>query len=121
MSTSKLEAKGHMRLRRPPTMNKTGTLGLACAAVLAVAASGCGGGSSGKKLFTSVGCSTCHTLTDAGAAGQTGPNLDISRPMAAQVAAQVTQGGGGMPSFAGQLSADQIKAVADYVESATHQ
>jgi mono/diheme cytochrome c family protein len=38
--------------------------------------------------------------------------------MAAQVAAIVAQGGGGMPAFAGQLSSDQIKAVADYVEHA---
>jgi cytochrome c6 len=110
-----------MRLRRPTTMNKTATFVLACAAVLAVAASGCGGDSQGKKLFTSVGCSSCHTLADAGATGQVGGNLDVMKPMAAQVAAQVTQGGGAMPSFAGQLSSDQIKAVADYVEKATHQ
>ncbi len=43
------------------------------------------------------------------------------RPMAAQVAAIVAQGGGGMPSFGGQLSSDKIKVVADYVEHATHQ
>jgi mono/diheme cytochrome c family protein len=110
-----------MRLRRLTTTNATAPLVLACAAVLAIAVSGCGGGSSGKELFTSAGCSGCHTLADAGATGQGGPNLDISKPMAAQVAAQVTQGGGGMPSFAGQLSSDQIKAVADYVEKATHQ
>ncbi len=112
-----------MRLRRPIKMkgNATRALAVACAALLALSASGCGGGSSGKKLFTSAGCSGCHTLADAGAAGQSGPNLDIAKPMAAQVEAQVTQGGGGMPSFAGQLSSDQIKAVADYVEQATHQ
>ncbi len=110
-----------MRLRRPTTMNANGTLVLACAAVLAVTASGCGGDSQGKKLFTSVGCSNCHTLADAGATGQVGPNLDVMRPMSAQVAAIVAQGGGGMPSFGGQLSSVKIKAVADYVEHATHQ
>ena len=109
-----------MRLR-PTTMNKNTTLVLACAVVLAVAACGCGGDSQGNKLFTSVGCSNCHTLADAGATGQVGPNLDVMRPMAAQVAAMVAQGGGGMPAFGGQLSSDQIKAVADYVENATHQ
>jgi cytochrome c6 len=109
-----------MRLRRPITMNENTTLVLACAAVLAVAASGCGGDSQGKKVFTSVGCSTCHTLADAGATGQVGPNLDVMKPMTAQVAAIVAQGGGGMPSFGGQLSSGQIKAVADYVENATH-
>lgn len=102
-------------------MSGNATLALACATALAVAASGCGGSSQGKKLFTSAGCSGCHTLADAGATGQTGPNLDMLRPMAAQVAAVVEQGGGAMPSFAGQLSSDQIKAVADYVEDATHQ
>lgn len=102
-------------------MNKITMSALACAIVLALGATGCGGGDSeGKKLFTSVGCSNCHTLSDAGAAGQTGPNLDIAKPMAAQVAAQVAQGGGAMPSFAGQLTNDQIQAVAKYVEKATH-
>ena len=110
-----------MRLRRPITKFETVTLGVACAAVLAVAGSGCGSDSSGKKLFTSAGCASCHTLADAGAAGQTGPNLDIAKPMAAQVAATVEQGGGGMPSFSGELLPDQIKAVADYVDKATHQ
>lgn len=103
-------------------MDKVTTLAVAGAAVLALASPGCGGGgdAEGKKLFTSVGCANCHTLADAGAAGQAGPNLDIAKPMAAQVAAQVAQGGGAMPSFAGQLSDDQIKAVAAYVEQATH-
>lgn len=97
-------------------------LAVAGAAALALGGTGCGGGDSeGKKLFASVGCSNCHTLADAGAAGQAGPNLDIAKPMAAQVAAQVAQGGGGMPSFSGQLSNDQIKSVASYVEKATHQ
>jgi mono/diheme cytochrome c family protein len=110
-----------MRRRRPTMKHGNATLVFACAAALVVASSGCGGDSQGKKLFTSVGCSNCHTLADAGATGQGGPNLDILRPMAAQVAAMATQGGGGMPSFGGQLSSDQIKAVADYVEHATHQ
>lgn len=73
---------------------------------------------SGKAIFTSVGCSTCHTLADAGAKGQVGPNLDDLKPSSAAVAKQVTKGGGGMPAFAGQLSSAQIKAVADYVAKA---
>ena len=102
-------------------MSGNATLALACATALAVAASGCGGSSQGKKLFMSAGCSSCHTLADAGATGQTGPNLDVMRPKAAHVAAVVAQGGGAMPSFAGQLSSGEIKAVADYVEKATQQ
>lgn len=30
----------------------------------------------GKEVFASAGCSSCHTLQDAGASGSVGPNLD---------------------------------------------
>lgn len=69
----------------------------------------------GKKLFLEVGCGSCHTLRDAGATGQAGPNLDTLRPGFEQVRAQVANGGGGMPAFAGQLSARQIRDVAAFV------
>ncbi len=69
----------------------------------------------GKAVFTSAGCSGCHTLGAANASGQIGPNLDSLRPTYAVVAAKVEQGGGGMPSFKGQLSAQQIKDVAAFV------
>jgi cytochrome c6 len=110
-----------MRRRRPTTRQHSAALVLACvAALVGVASTGCGGGKSGKEVFTSAGCGTCHTLSDAGAAGQGGPNLDVMKPQAAQVATQVAQGGGGMPAFSDQLSSDEIKAVADYVDQATH-
>jgi mono/diheme cytochrome c family protein len=109
-----------MRRRRPIRRQHTAALVLACVAALVGVASGCGGGKSGKDVFASAGCGDCHTLSDAGAAGQGGPNLDVMKPMAAQVVTQVTQGGGGMPAFAGRLSSDEIQAVADYVEQATH-
>jgi cytochrome c oxidase subunit 2 len=38
-----------------------------------------GGGAAtaaGKQVFASNGCSSCHTLSDAGASGTVGPNLD---------------------------------------------
>lgn len=60
-------------------------------------------------------CSICHTLKDAGAAGQIGPNLDVLAPTQAQVVSAVTQGVGVMPAFSGALSAEQIDAVAYYV------
>jgi mono/diheme cytochrome c family protein len=69
----------------------------------------------GKAVFTSAGCSGCHTLGAANASGQIGPNLDSLRPTYAVVAAKVEQGGGGMPAFKGQLSARQIKDVAAFV------
>ncbi len=69
----------------------------------------------------SAGCSGCHTLADAGATGAVGPNLDDLKPDATTVAAKVASGGGGMPSFAGQLSAADIANVAAYVSSVAGQ
>ena len=79
-----------------------------------------GGGSAapdGKQVFASAGCGGCHTLKDAGATGNVGPNLDQLKPPKAIVAHQVEVGGGAMPAFKGQLSDAQIQAVAGYVSS----
>ena len=106
-------------------------LRLTVAAVLVAFVAGCGGSSGdskdsnapattasgGKKLFTD-NCSTCHTLADAGATGQVGPNLDMLKPGPALVTSQVNTGGGAMPSFKGKLSDAQIKEIADYVSGA---
>jgi serine/threonine-protein kinase len=70
---------------------------------------------SGKAVFASAGCGRCHTLAAAGASGQVGPNLDQLKPDAAAVEAVVTSGSGVMPSFKGQLSSEEIKAVAAFV------
>jgi mono/diheme cytochrome c family protein len=70
----------------------------------------------GKQLFTQ-NCAGCHTLKDANANGQVGPNLDDLKPDQATVQRQVTNGGGAMPAFKGQLSDAQIQAVAQYVAS----
>jgi outer membrane protein assembly factor BamB len=83
-------------------------------------ASAGGGGSAstaaGKTVFTS-NCASCHTLADANANGNIGPNLDQLMPSMALVVRQVTNGGGGMPAFGGQLSRTQIQSVAQYVSS----
>jgi cytochrome c553 len=71
----------------------------------------------GKPVFASAGCAGCHTLKAAGAGGQIGPNLDRLRPSYSVVRAKVEGGGGGMPSFRGQLSPQQIKDVAAYVST----
>jgi mono/diheme cytochrome c family protein len=79
-----------------------------------------GGGSAqpdGKKVFATAGCGGCHTLKDAGTTGNVGPNLDQLKPTEAIVQHQVEVGGGAMPSFKGQLSDAEIKAVAKYVSS----
>jgi mono/diheme cytochrome c family protein len=102
---------------------------VAAAAVTALLAAGCGGSSSsgggssgggsspGAKVFATAGCKTCHTLKAAGATGSVGPNLDQLQPSDKLVKKQVTNGGGGMPSFKGKLSPAQITAVAQYVSS----
>jgi mono/diheme cytochrome c family protein len=77
-----------------------------------------GDAAAGKQVFESAGCTTCHTLADAGATGAVGPNLDQAKPSAALVVDRVTNGKGAMPSFKGQLSEQQIQDVAAYVSSA---
>lgn len=107
-------------MRRPPTLAL-----LATAAGLGLA--GCGGGSgdpdvtatTGPEVFAQAGCASCHTLAAAGAHGHVGPDLDKLRPGLQTVIHQVEHGGGGMPAFGGQLSAEQIHAVARYVVRST--
>jgi mono/diheme cytochrome c family protein len=78
-----------------------------------------GDAAAGKEVFLGeAGCASCHTLSDAGATGAIGPNLDASMPPPELVVERVTNGQGGMPSFADQLSEQQIQDVAAYVSSA---
>jgi mono/diheme cytochrome c family protein len=111
--------------------------GIALLACVALALGACGGGddSGSEATTTEAGttteggaaadgeavfkdnCGSCHTLAAAGTSGTTGPNLDDLKPDEATVEQQVENGGGGMPAFAGQLSEEQIKAVASYVSS----
>jgi len=77
-----------------------------------------GDAAAGKQVFETAGCTSCHTLADAGATGTVGPNLDDAKPPASLVVDRVTHGKGVMPSFSGQLSEQQIQDVAAYVSSA---
>jgi cytochrome c553 len=79
--------------------------------------SGGGDATAGKAVFASAGCGSCHTLSDAGASGTVGPNLDDAKPSADHVVEMVTNGSGVMPSFKDQLSEQQINDVAAYVSS----
>lgn len=72
--------------------------------------------SKGRDLFANYGCGGCHTLSDAGATGHVGPSLDGNANLSeAYVTDRVTNGQGPMPSFGGQMSPDEINAIATYV------
>jgi quinohemoprotein ethanol dehydrogenase len=73
-----------------------------------------GDAAAGKEVFAD-NCSICHGNTGHG--GNGGPDLR-TMPLAkteAGVVKQVTNGGGGMPAFKGQLSEEEIGDVAAYV------
>jgi uncharacterized membrane protein len=72
----------------------------------------------GASVFETAGCGSCHALADADATGAVGPDLDAAASSEDLVRDRVTNGRGGMPAFRGQLSADEIDAVAAYVSSA---
>ena len=78
-----------------------------------------GDATAGKSVFASAGCVGCHTLADANAHGNVGPNLDQAKPALFLVVTRVTKGAGAMPSFKDQLSDKQIADVAAYVVKAT--
>lgn len=95
-----------------------GVLSLAGAATAAAEA---GGAEAGRTLFlkaTTPACAVCHTLTDAGAAGTIGPNLDELKPDANRVAQAVRNGIGVMPAFDALSDAD-VQALAKYVAGVT--
>jgi len=78
------------------------------------AAGGTADAAAGKEVFAD-NCSICHG--DTGHGGNGGPDLRTMPLAKTQSGAekQVTNGGGGMPPFKGQLSEEEIKNVAAYV------
>ena len=56
-----------------------------------------------------------RSASAANSSGQVGPNLDDAKPGYDTVLQKVANGGGGMPSFGGQLSQQQIRDVAAFV------
>jgi mono/diheme cytochrome c family protein len=81
-----------------------------------VAAPAAGSIDKGRDIFANYGCGTCHTLNDAGATGHVGPAFDGNSNLSQDfIVDRVTNGQGMMPSFAGQLSADEINSVAAYI------
>ena len=97
----------------PPTTPPTGTT------TTEPEPGGQGDPAAGKEVFVgSAGCAGCHTLSDAGATGTIGPDLDATMPSYELAVDRVTNGQGGMPSFSDSLSEQQIQDVAAYVSSA---
>jgi mono/diheme cytochrome c family protein len=106
----------------PPTTTEAATTTAAASTAASTTAATSTGGASdlvaqGKQVFATAGCTSCHTLKDAGATGLVGPNLDQAKPPQSLVVERVTNGKGAMPSFKGQLSAQEIAAVAAYVST----
>ena len=75
-------------------------------------------GETGEQVFASAGCGGCHTFEAAGSTGSVGPNLDEAAPSFGTVVGMVTNGGGAMPSFEGDLSEQEIRDVAAFVSGA---
>jgi cbb3-type cytochrome c oxidase subunit III len=80
-----------------------------------------GAGGDDPKLLFESNCGSCHTLADAGTTGTIGPNLDQAKPSLQTAITQITNGGGGMPPFKGQLTQAQIRALAQYLVRVTGQ
>jgi quinohemoprotein ethanol dehydrogenase len=78
------------------------------------AAGGTADAAAGKEVFAEQ-CSVCHGADGHG--GNGGPDLRTMPLAKTQAGAekQVTNGGGGMPAFGGQLSEEEISNVAAYV------
>ena len=75
----------------------------------------------GKIIFVGDGnCATCHSLDDANSNGKVGPNLNEIKPDISRVLMAVTNGIGVMPAYQGQLSDEEIEAVATYVFESTN-
>ena len=74
----------------------------------------------GEAVFKDAGCGNCHSLAAAAATGTVGPDLDSAAPDEETVVRQVTNGGNGMPSFRGRLTAGEIRNVADFVATSAN-
>jgi mono/diheme cytochrome c family protein len=69
----------------------------------------------GRELFSSWGCTACHSLADADSHGDVGPHLDGANLTEAFIVGRVTNGQGAMPAFGGQLTDKEIADLAYYI------
>ena len=105
---------------RPELAGQTGAAAPSAAAPAArarpMAAASAADLAKGRQIFGANGCSGCHTLADAGAAGGIGPGLDHNPNLSPDfVFSTVHDGRGGMPSFAGQISDLDLRTLAKYI------
>jgi len=96
------------------------------------ATTGAGGGDAGKAAFEQFGCSSCHTLADAGSTAQVGPDLDkvlkgkdadFVRTSIVDPNKEIATGyqPGVMPQeFGDQVPEQQLDALVDYLVKATN-
>jgi len=76
-----------------------------------------GGASTGAQLFA-ANCATCHGADGQGAVGpQLAGQVTKSFPNIEDQIKFVSEGSGGMPSFAGKLSPQQIRQVVEYTRT----
>lgn len=76
----------------------------------------------GKNIFSAKaqpGCGVCHSLKDANAQGVVGPSFDTLKPSLTQLRSAIRQGVGAMPAYGGQLSNEEVEALAAYVFEAS--
>jgi uncharacterized cupredoxin-like copper-binding protein/mono/diheme cytochrome c family protein len=78
-----------------------------------------GNAGNGLTVFNTAGCAGCHALAAAGSPAGDGPTLDGQKLAVAAVEQQVVSGGGGMPPFGLQLTAQQIADVATFVSNSS--
>lgn len=70
----------------------------------------------GRRLFADYGCGGCHILADGGGSGGIGPSLDHNPRLSQDfVVGAIAEGRGAMPSFAGQMPAEEIAALSAYI------
>ncbi|HWK41765.1 MAG TPA: cytochrome c [Croceibacterium sp.] len=69
----------------------------------------------GRALFASYSCGACHALADSGSAGGIGPSLDNPTLTESFVINILNNGRGAMPSFAGQMTDEEIGMLAGYI------
>jgi mono/diheme cytochrome c family protein len=85
------------------------------ALLLALAAPALASAESGLTVFHSK-CTRCHGADGAGMAVFNTPNFLRSKLTAEEMAQVIANGRAKMPSFKAQLSAEEIKAVAEYIK-----